>query len=521
VNFFKGLFTSAASRFDNLDIATKVRVSTVVGLAGFALKSTDESLFSNISSQLKVLPSKKVRARIITELALATITSSSVERSSDYLRVWALEEGLLKELTCLLILSESRDTRASVAEVGYSTDPAETILQVIQVISKILGENELIHMEKLNTPEFRQEWFRFTSKFIGGTLAGMASSDLETKLTAISDKISRLSARSKSIVFDISKILAKQKKDSARKYEEAKQRKKNRRRRQLNDREEAFINLSKSVLGSQVKPIIDTAPKQMLDREVCGYLYGSFMNREICGYLYGYIQLLINELSLSDDPAEDAFFTLTEHCIRDVFGDSVGSLSYDIAVGCRKGKEPEDFANGVRLAAADYEDIRNGGKRPTQLGRSIFVYIFLNATKPFGETESVQERTRAAELRYGNIDSPVVAAMDYATNWLSRLSRSTPPNELCAADGPLFKVIRCICELVIEKKANYADGKRYFELVILHINTRPPEGMGLLEEVQNFDEMLERIYRSIHIFQIYHHQIQEMSAQFNAYPKDK
>ncbi|MBK7326265.1 MAG: hypothetical protein IPI89_09090 [Propionivibrio sp.] len=431
MNFFKGLFSSAASSFDNLDTATKVHVSTLVGLAGFALKSADESLFSKISSQLKAPPSKEVRVRVITELALAAITSSSTERSTDYFRVWGLEEGLLKELTCLLILSESRDTRASVAEVGYSTDPAAAKMEALHAISKILGANESTLMEKLNTPEFQQEWIGFTSTFIGGTFAGMARSDRETILKAISGKISRLSARSKAIVDDIAKILAKRKEDRARKDVEAKQKKQNRRRRQPNEREEAFINLSKSVLSSQVKPFIDASPKAMVDRDVCGYLYGSFMDREVCGYLYGYIQLLINELSLSDAPADDTFFTLTEHCIRDVIGGSVGGLSYDIAVACRKGKAPEDFLNGVRLAASDYEEMRNGGKRPAQLatliGRSIFVYIFLDSTKLFGETENVQTRTRAAEIRFGKIDSPVVAAMDYAADWISRLTRSTPP----------------------------------------------------------------------------------------------
>ena len=56
-----------------------------------------------------------------------------------------------------------------------------------------------------------------------------------------------------------------------------------------------------------------------------------------------------------------------------------------------------------------------------------------------------------------------------------------------------------ICELVIDKKADYADGLRYFKRVISHMKTQPPEGIGELEKVLNFDEMLGRNYKALQI----------------------
>lgn len=509
VNYFKSLFSSAEKRFKSLDTATKVRVSTLVGLSGFARKSAEDNLLPEILAQLKNDPPRSTKRKITTELALAAISSSNIEKSMDYFRVWGLEEKMLKEMTSLLIISESPNGRDGVAEAGYSSDPVAAKSQVLRVISKALSAaNDSIPFEALNTPGFNQAWEIFTSSFVGGTFAGMARIDQEKKLNAISGQIGCLESRSKSILDEISRELSKEKESRERKEAEAKREKQNRSRRRPNDREAAFLALSSSILGSQVKPFADASSKSLLQ---------PFMDREICGYLYGYIQLTIGEFNLADASTDDSFFTLTEHCIRDVVGDHIGGLAYDIAVACCRGKEPDDFINGKKLAASDFEDVKHGRSRPNQLSelicRSIFVTDFLDATKLFGETESIQERASAAKVRFEKIDSPFLAAMDYAADWVSRISSSIPPNEMGAAGGPIFRVVGGICELVIDKKADYADGKRYFESVVGHLKAPIPEGMGEVEKVRNFDEMLERNQKALQIVRMTEHIKKEMVSQ--------
>jgi hypothetical protein len=289
---------------------------------------------------------------------------------------------------------------------------------------------------------------------------------------------------------DAAKNIAPQGKGGAQKNVGAKQKV----RRQPNEQEKAFLVISSSALNPQVQPFIDNSEKALVY---------PFMDLEVCGYFYEYIQLVIKELNLSDNPIDDAYFTLTEHCLRDIVGDSAGGLSYGIVLACHNGRGSIDFDNGATLAASDHEEIKKSGKSPTQLAnlinRSIFVYTFLDATKLFGESESIQTRTRIAKLQFGQTDSPFIAAMDYAADWISRLSEYTPLEELCSSGGPLFRVVGGICELVIDKKADYADGLRYFEQVISHMKTQPPEGMGELEKVLNFDEMLKRNYKALKI----------------------
>ena len=499
MNYFKSLFSSAVKRFRSLDAATKVRVSTVVGLSGFVRKSAEDNLLPEIISQLKHDPTKITKSKLTTELALAAIASSRIEKSMEYFRVWGIDESFLKKMTSLLIVSESPHAR----------DAMEAKSQVLLVISKILGAgNESEPFESLSSPGFNHAWASFTSSFVGGTFAGMARIDQDKRLSAIAEKIGGLTSRSKTILDEISREIAKEKESRERNEAEAKHKKESRRRRHPNDREEAFLALSSSMLGSQIKPFADASSKALVQ---------PFMDREICGYLYGYIQLIIGELNLTDVSVDDSFFTLTEHCIRDVVGDHIGGITYDVAVACCRGKEPDDFINGRKLAASDFEEVKNGGDRPSRLSnlicRSIFVTAFLDATKLFGETDSILDKTNAAKVLFEEMDSPFVAAMEYAAGWISRLSRTVPSDEMAAAGGPIFRTIGGICELVIDKKADYAEGKRYFELVIGHLKAPIPEGMGELEKVRNFDEMLERNYKGLQIVRMTEHIKKEMISQ--------
>ena len=95
VNYFKSLFSSAVKRFRSLDAATKVRVSTVVGLSGFVRKSAEDNLLPEIISQLKHDPTKITKSKLTTELALAAIASSRIEKSMEYFRVWGIDESFL------------------------------------------------------------------------------------------------------------------------------------------------------------------------------------------------------------------------------------------------------------------------------------------------------------------------------------------------------------------------------------------------------------------------------------------
>lgn len=517
VNYFKSLFSSAVKRFQSLDAATKVRVSTVVGLSGFARKSAEEELLPEIISQLKSKPTKNTKAKITTELALAAIASSRIEKSMDYFRVWGIDESFLKKMTSLMIVSESPHARDDVFQAGYSSDPMEAKSQVLLAISKILGSgNESEPFESLSSNGFSQAWASYTSSFVGGTFAGMARIDQDKRLSAIAEKIGGLNSRSKTLLDEIAREIVKEKESRERKEADAKRKKESRRRRHPNDREAAFLALSSSMLGSQIKPFADASSKALVQ---------PFMDREICGYIYGYIQLLIGELHLTDVSADDSFFTLTEHCIRDIVGDHIGGITYDVAVACCRGKEPDDFVSGRKLAASDFEEVKHGGERPSRLSnlicRSIFVTAFLDATKLFGETESILDKTNAAKVLFEEMDSPFVAAMEYAAGWISRLSRTVPSDEMAAAGGPIFRAVGGICELVIDKKADYAEGMRYFELVIRHLKAPIPEGMGELEKFRNFDEMLERNYKGLQIVRMTEQIKREMISQMTSNQRHK
>jgi hypothetical protein len=63
---------------------------------------------------------------------------------------------------------------------------------------------------------------------------------------------------------------------------------------------------------------------------------------------------------------------------------------------------------------------------------------------------------------------------------------------MVAAGGPIFRVVGGICELVIDKKVSYEDGRRYFDFVVAHIRAPISDEMGGFDGVRNFDEMLRR-----------------------------
>jgi len=486
--FFSRLFSSSGKQFDRLDVLTQIRVSTVVGLAGFATKAVEEHLFVELTVSDDIGQRDDLFNFINYQLALGVLSSSAINKTTDYYRLWGLDESLLRKMAIRLISAGSPIFRGVAEQVSYSKDPAEASAQVLATISSVLrSDRRCVGRQDVSRASFGSAWTSFTSTFIDGTLAGMARIESERRLSEIRSKIVEMQSAQKAVVEEVSRSLAEVKVLAKRKVAEAKQVRANRHRRKLNDREEAFIELASAMIRPQIAPFVDDSEKP---------LAGPFLDREVCGYIFGYLSCLLTELSLNDAPPEADVFSLMEHCMRDIIGESSGRLAFDISAACSRLKEPEDFSKGKKRAKDDFNNVKCGGSAPQGLVALISKYLFessfLATTNVFGETSDLahkQKRGRELSLKF---DSPQVAALHFAAEWVGLVATSTPPGDMVAAGGPIFRVVGGICELVIDKKIGHEDGRRYFDIVVAYIRAPISESMGGLDEVRNFDEMLRR-----------------------------
>lgn len=176
------------------------QIALSVSLAGFAQKSAENELLPKLIPGLGISLAPELKQKIATELAIGLISCAHIPDKAALNDVWGLEGESLRQMVAILVFSESSDSRHTLENAGYSSNPNEARLQILLSIVRLTGSKDDNLITRLNTQEFGALWNRFANEFIVGAVEGFRRSQRAAMIESISSKLESLSARGEVII---------------------------------------------------------------------------------------------------------------------------------------------------------------------------------------------------------------------------------------------------------------------------------------------------------------------------------
>jgi hypothetical protein len=201
-----------------IDAADRLDICAVVVMSGAIRQGAADHLVSPLEkicaipsiqalckSTHPIVPfSPQVRERLVDEAVTACLVCTASDRiSANTFRVITPHQfiGILGMVVLESINSRmQREDFVPPAEMGYSSDPDEARTQLLLRWLDIAGVKELGLVGTLASAGFKDAWESFASRFIPGTLIGVARANPDQLLSKASELCAQLPPRSRGIV---------------------------------------------------------------------------------------------------------------------------------------------------------------------------------------------------------------------------------------------------------------------------------------------------------------------------------